>query len=542
MLNKYQPFSFLDRSVYIFSFIISFLILVPILGMILGNFGIEYKYFEFFSQNEFSGYTKNSLLIFFSVLLITFIIGTFSAYLVSFYEFPFVDFFKYSLLLSFAIPPYIFAYTLSGFFENYGTFYSILNYFFNEELTNNILPNIEPLFGSIISLSLTLFGYIFILTRSSFINQSRNLIEVGKNLGFTNFDIFFKIILPSARPAIVVGLSLVGMETLADFGTVSFFGISTFTTGIYNSWFIFDDLKTANFLSFLLLFFIFSLFTLESLSRKNLRFHNSLNSFRKKNEKITLKGTKKIMAFLFCFMIFFISFIFPLSQMIFWSFSFSNSINFQEVITLNLNSMKLIMLASTIIIFLSFFVNFGTRVLKSNFLTFFSNLSIAGYAIPGIVISVAIISFFSSLDNLLNLNVKSYFVGSLAGLIFGYVIRFYSISFNTIKTIYLKINKTIDDSALLLGFNKLKILKKIHLPLLKSNFIFAFILIAVEIIKELPITLILRPFNYETFSTKAFNMASNDLIEAASVPSLFIILWSSLLIILSIKFFLIDKK
>ena len=129
-----------------------------------------------------------------------------------------------------------------------------------------------------------------------------------------------------------------------------------------------------------------------------------------------------------------------------------------------------------------------------------------------------------------------------AGLIFGYVIRFYSISFNTIKTVYLKINKTIDDSALLIGFDKFKILKKIHFPLLKSNFVFAFILISIEIIKELPITLILRPFNYETFSTKAFNMASNDLIEAAAVPSLFIILWSSLLIILSIKFFLIDKK
>ena len=114
--------------------------------------------------------------------------------------------------------------------------------------------------------------------------------------------------------------------------------------------------------------------------------------------------------------------------------------------------------------------------------------------------------------------------------------------FNTIKTVYLKINKTIDDSALLLGFDKLKILKKIHFPLLKSNFVFAFILISIEIIKELPITLILRPFNFETFSTKAFNMASNDLIEAAAVPSLFIILWSSLFIILSIKFFLIDKK
>ena len=521
---------------------ISLLIIAPIFVVILGNIGTDNEYFRFFSQTEFINYTKNSLSILISVLFITFVLGTFSAYLVSFYEFPFVNFFKYSLLLSFAIPPYIFGYTLSGFFENYGTFYSILNYFFDEEFINNILPNLDPFFGSIISLSLSLFGYVFILTRSSFINQSRNLIEVGKNLGFTNFDIFFKVILPSARPAIFIGLSLVGMETLADFGTVSFFGLSTFTTGIYNSWFIFDDLKTANFLSFLLLFFIFSLFLLENFSRKNMRFHNSVNSLRRKNEKINLNGTKKNLAFLFCFIIFFISFLFPLFQMLYWTFSLPKSFEIQEIISMNVNSMKLILLASTVIISLSLFVNFGIRVLKSKFLIFISNLSIAGYAIPGIVISVAIITFFSLTDDILGLNIKGYFVGSFAGLVFGYVIRFYSISFNTIKTVYLKINKTIDDSALLIGFDKFKILKKIHFPLLKSNFVFAFILISIEIIKELPITLILRPFNYETFSTKAFNMASNDLIEAAAVPSLFIILWSSLFIILSIKFFLIDKK
>ena len=540
--SKRKSFNFIDRSVYIFSLIISLLIIAPIFGMIFGNIGIDNQYFKFFSQTELVSYTKNSLFILFSVLFITFFLGTFSAYLVSFYEFPLVNFFKYSLLLSFAIPPYIFGYTLSGFFENYGTFYSILNYFFDEEIVNRILPNLGPYFGSIVSLSLTLFGYIFILTRSSFLNQSKNLIEVGKNLGFTTFDIFFKIILPSARPAIFIGLSLVGMETLADFGTVSFFGLSTFTTGIYNSWFIFDDLKTANVLSFLLLFFILTLFVLESFFRKNMKFHNSTSSLKRKNEKINLKGKKRILAFLFCFPIFFFSFLFPLFQMLFWSLTFPNSFDFLEVISMNFNSIKLIFFASTVIIFLSFFVNFGTRVLKSNVLSFFSNLSIAGYAIPGIVISVAIITFFSLIDNLLHLSIKSYFIGSLAGLIFGYVIRFYSISFNTIKTVYLKINKTIDDSALLLGFDKLKILKKIHFPLLKSHFVFAFILISIEIIKELPITLILRPFNFETFSTKAFNMASNDLIEAAAVPSLFIILWSSLLIILSIKFFLIDKK
>ena len=140
--------------------------------------------------------------------------------------------------------------------------------------------------------------------------------------------------------------------------------------------FIFDDLKTTNFLSFLLLFFIFSLFLLESFSRKNMRFHNSVNSLRRKNEKINLKGTKKNLAFLFCFIIFFISFLFPLFQMLYWTFSLPNLFEIQEIISMNVNSMKLILLASTVIITLSLFVNFGIRVLKSNFLIFISNLSI----------------------------------------------------------------------------------------------------------------------------------------------------------------------
>ena len=194
-------------------------------------------------------------------------------------------------------------------------------------------------------------------------------------------------------------------------------------------------------------------------------------------------------------------------------------------------------MSSLVIISLSLIVNFGARILKSKVLQFFSSLSISGYAIPGIVISVSVISLFSLIDKTFSLSLKNYFIGTFFGLIFGYCIRFYSISYNTIKTVYLKISTSIDESASLLGYNKFKILKSIHIPLLKKNFIFAFILISIEIFKELPITLILRPFNFETFSTSAFNLASNDLIEAAATPSIFIILWSSFFIILSIKFF-----
>ncbi len=530
-----------DNSIFFLSLLIIILILSPLLTIFLENINQKSDYLSFFSSGEFQSYTKNSFIILIAVLFFTLLLGGLSSYLVSFYEFAGVNFFKYSLLLSFAIPPYIYAYTLSAFFENFGVAYSLIS-FFSEDLSRKFIPKIDPLTGSIISLSLTLFGYVFILTRSTFLNQSRDLIDVGKSLGFRNVDTFFKIIIPTARPAIFIGLSLVAMETLSDFGTVSFFGISTFTTGIYNSWFIFDDLKTANFLSLFLIFFILFFFGLENLSRKNIKFFNSNNSFNKKNKKTLLRGYKGFLAFIFCFFLFSISFLFPLILMVKWSLVNSSFLDLNQILHLNYNSVKLIFLSSIFIISISLIVAFSGRVLKSRALSFFSNLSVSGYAIPGIVVSVSIISLFSLIDDFFNVEIRGYFIGSIFGLIFGYTVRFYSISFNTIKTVYLKINKSIDESALLLGFNKFSILKNVHYPLLKKNLIFAFILISIEVIKELPITLILRPFNFETFSTSAFNLASNDLVEAAAIPSLFIVLWSSLLIFLSIKFFLIDKK
>jgi len=530
-----------DNSILFLSLFIIILILSPILTIFFENINQKSDYLNFFSSGEFRSYTMNSVVILIGVLLLTLFLGGVSAYLVSFYEFVGVNFFKYSLLMSFAIPPYIYAYTLSAFFENFGIAYSLVS-FFSEDLSKTLIPKIEPLSGSIISLSLTLFGYVFILTRSTFLNQSRDLIEVGKSLGFNNIDTFLKIIIPIARPAIFIGLSLVAMETLSDFGTVSFFGVSTYTTGIYNSWFIFDDLKTANFLSLFLIFFILFFFGLESISRKNIKFFNSNNSFNKKNKKVILSGYKGFFAFFFCFFLFSTSFLFPLVLMLKWSFMNSSYLDLNQILQLNYNSIKLIILSSIFIILTSLIVTFSGRVLKSKILSFFSSLSISGYAMPGIVVSVSVISLFSLIDSFLDMNLRGYFIGSIYGLIFGYSVRFYSISFNTIKTVYLKINKSIDESALLLGFNKLSILKNVHYPLLKKNLIFAFILISIEVIKELPITLILRPFNFETFSTSAFNLASNDLVEAAAIPSLFIVLWSSLLIFLSIKFFLIDKK
>ena len=197
------------------------------------------------------------------------------------YDFPGVNFFKWALILSFAVPAYIYAYSLTAFFENFGTLYSILVNLFGEGNYNKYIPKFDGMFGAILSMSFSLFGYVYVLTRASFFHQSNNLIEVSKNLGLSSKESFFRVILPSARPAITAGLALVAMECLADFGTVSFFSVQTLTTAIYNSWLAFDDLHTANQLSFVLLLIILIAFLIENFSRGGARYHHTSQGFKK---------------------------------------------------------------------------------------------------------------------------------------------------------------------------------------------------------------------------------------------------------------------
>ena len=309
------------NSWYISSFLISIIVIIPILTIFTSFFQDTSHYFEILKETFFLEYIINSLLLLFGVLFLTFFLGVGSAYLVSFYEFPGSNFFKWALILSFAVPPYIYAYSLFAFFENYGTAFTILTFLFGEGDYNKYIPKFDGLIGSIFSISFSLFGYVYVLTRASFIFQSHNLIEVGKNLGLSTKESFFKIILPSARPAIVVGLSLVAMETLSDFGTVDFFSISTLTTAIYNAWISFDDLATANQLSLVLLFFVLLLFIIENLSRKGAKYHQNSKG-NKAIPKINLKGSISFFASFFCFTLFFCSFVFPVSQMTYWTIKF----------------------------------------------------------------------------------------------------------------------------------------------------------------------------------------------------------------------------
>ena len=532
---------------FLSSLLISIVVVIPIITIFTSFFEDTSNYYQILKDTFLVEYISNSLILLICVLVLTFVLGTSSAYLVSFYTFPLSNFFKWALILSFAVPPYIYAFSLTAFFENYGTLYSILKNLFGNANYNQHIPKFDGLLGAILSLSFSLFAYVYILARASFFYQSQNLVDLGRSLGFSKLKSFYSLILPAARPAIVTGLSLVAMETLAEFGAVDFFSINTLTTGIYNAWITFDDLAFANRISFFLLIFIFALFILENLSRKRAKYHSNTKGGFKQKEKFQLSGAKAFLAFLICFFIFFLSFLFPLSQMLYWTIKFPENFFDLQVITLTLNTIYLVLLSSLVLIVFSLISNYGNRVSKNKGLNILSTLSISGYAIPGIILAVAFISFIAWFDeNIVQalgfLSIKKIFIGSVLGLVLVYFVRFYSLAFNGIKSGYEKINISVDESSYLLGYSKQKTFMNIHVPYLRNSLLFVVILISLEIIRELPITLILRPFNFETFATTAYISASEDLLEAAAAPALFLILIATTCIIISSKYILRENE
>ena len=532
---------------FLSSLLISIVVAIPIITVFTSFFEDTSNYYQILKDTFLFEYIFNSFTLLVCVLILTFVLGISSAYLVSFYTFPLSNFFKWALILSFAVPPYIYAYSLTAFFENYGTLYSILKNLFGTGDYNQHIPKFDGFIGAVLSLSFSLFAYVYILSRASFLYQSQNLIDLGRSLGFSKLKSFYSLILPAARPAIVAGLSLVAMETLAEFGAVDFFSINTLTTGIYNSWIAFDDLAFSNRISFFLLIFIFALFILENLSRKKARYHSNTKGGFKQKEKIQLSGANAFIAFFICFILFFLSFLFPLCQMLYWTIKFPENFFDLQVVTLTLNTIYLVFLSSSVLIIFSLISNYGNRVSKNKVLNILSTLSISGYAIPGVILAVAFITFIAWFDeNIVQalglLSIKKMFIGSILGLVLVYFIRFYSLAFNGIKSGYEKINISVDESSYLLGYSKQKTFTNIHVPYLRNSLLFVLILISLEIIRELPITLILRPFNFETFATTAYISASEDLLEAAAVPSLFLILIATTFIMLTSNYILRENE
>ena len=476
-------------------------------------------------------YIENSLILMLGVSIGTLLFGVSTAWIITQYHFFGKKILHWALLLPLAMPAYIIAYTYTGLLGTEGPVQSYLRTFVDIRTLLEWFPEVRSLGGAILMFSLVLYPYVYLLARASFAAKNQAIIDASKTLGASPLRRFFKIASPMARPAIIAGLTLALMETLADFGTVQYFGIPTFTTGIYRTWTGFGDTTTAAQLSLLLLAFVTLLMLVEFWSRRQAKYFSQSQTSKQYNIQI-LTGTKSFWAFIICFLPILLGFIVPAIQLLAWSISTAET-NFNlEFLKLMWNSFYLAFLTASSAVIIALLLAYSKRIQGNRFIRTMVKITTLGYAIPGTIIAIAVIIMFTSIDNAFNTwMIKNFDIstglllsGTLFILVFAYTFRFLSISLQTIDSGLSKIKDSMDEAALTLGASRWDVLFKIHLPLLKTSLLTAFILVFVEVLKELPTTLILRPFNFNTLSVKAYEMAADERLADAGLPALLIVL------------------
>ena len=446
-------------------------------------------------------YIVNSMLLTCGVGIGTLLIGVSTAWLTAMCSFPGKNLFVWLLLLPLAMPAYIVAYTYTGMFDFAGPVQTMFRGWTGWSYRDYYFPQIRSMGGAITILSLVLYPYVYLLGRSTFLEQSVGVMEVSRTLKCGPWTVFYKVALPLARPAIVAGLSLALMETLADYGTVAFFGLGVFTTGIFRTWFGLGDYSSAAKLASLLLFFVFALIILERLSRNKARYHNSSGKLTRFSE-YRLKGLKAWVAFASCAIPVFLGFFLPAAQLSLWAFETWSEMVDDRFFELARNSFLLGFSAALISVILALFLGYGKRVIPGKVTIASIRTASIGYAIPGTVIAVGVIIPFAWIDGRIDTFMQSsfgissglIFSGTLIAVMFAYVVRFLAISLQTVESGLEKIKPSMDDAARSLGCQHHETLFKVHVPLLKGSMLTALMIVFVDVMKELPATLI--PVSY----------------------------------------------
>ena len=489
-----------------------------------------------------SEYLINSLLLVLGVSFGTLMLGVCSAWLTSLCQFPGKKFFVWALLLPLAMPAYIIAYTYTGMVDFAGPVQTQLREWTGWGYGDYWFPEIRSLGGAITMLSLVLYPYVYLLARAAFLEQSVCVLEVSRSLGCGPGCSFYRVALPLARPAIVAGLSLALMETLADYGTVSYFGLGVFTTGIFRTWFGMGDGGAAAKLAAMLLLFVFTLVIIERWSRKQARYHHTSNKYSQLPE-YRLTGIKAFLAIIGCMIPFVFGFLLPGSQLAYWSV-----ITFEEMvdtsfIRLTLNSVSLAAIAAVLSLLLALVLAYGKRLINKKSVLLSVRISGLGYAIPGTVIAVGVVIPFAWLDNSVDAFMREQFgistglllSGTLVAVLFAYIVRFLAVSLQTVESGLGKIKPSMDDAARSLGYSPAETLVKIHMPLMKGTLLTSLLIVFVDVMKELPATLILRPFNFNTLAVRAFELASDERLADSASAAIMIVLAGLIPVILLSK-------
>ncbi len=476
-------------------------------------------------------YVGNSLLLAVGVGCLSLPLGVLPAWLVTLYRFPGSRQLEWALLLPLAMPAYIIAYTYTGMLDVAGPLQSWLRAEFVWQYGDYWFPDVRSLPGAILMLSLVLYPYIYLLARTAFLEQSACVVEVARTLGVKPAQAFFKVVLPLARPAIIAGLSLVLMETLADYGTVQYFGVATFTTGIFKTWFGLGSSIAAAQLSALLMFCVLFLIVLEQRARRLSRYHHT-SARNTRLEQTPLHKQFALAAFCLCAAPVLFGFIIPAGQLLSWVVQTWRASLDSEFVALVGNSMELAFITSLLAVILALAVCYARRRRPGLATNGANRLLGMGYAVPGTVIAVGVLIPFTWLDRHLShwydlLSGAGHGLllsGTIVILVFAYLVRFLALSLNTVEAGLAKIKPSMDEAGQSLGVSGFSLLRRVHIPILRGSLLTGLLLVFVDVLKELPATLILRPFNFNTLAVRTYELANEERLAEAALPALAIVL------------------
>ena len=472
-------------------------------------------------------YISNTLLLSFYVTIGVVCIGVPTAWVIAFYRFPGRQTLSWLLLLPMAYPAYILAYTYTGVLEYAGP---VLTWMRASDMPDWVMSpflNIRSLLGAALMLSLVLYPYVYLLARAAFLQQSANLMEAGYTLGQSRLSVFRRVVIPMARPAIAAGALLAIMETVADFGTVQFFGVQTFTTGIIRTYYGFGDTPGAAQLSSVLLGFVAILVILERHSRNRIRYYS--DQMRRLDQAAQrLTGFSAFAAQVLCTLPILFGFLIPTTLLVNWTIF---DAQLQSLWQLAWNSFALAGGSSFLIVGVALLIAYANRLFPTRSLSYMTTFIGLGYALPGVVVAIGILIPFGIFDAWISELLTSWAVkpqlwlsGTLFAVIFAYLVRFLAVANGNVFSGLSRIRPSIDQSGRLLGLSQTGVLTRIHIPLMQGSVLTAILVCFVDILKELPATLILRPFDFNTLAVRAYELAGQERLLDASPASLCIVL------------------
>ncbi len=510
---------------------LALLLVLPILAIFYTAVGETDDLFSHLISTVLPAYTYNTVVLVFGTMLLALVFGIPSAWLMAMCRLPSEKVLQWALVLPLAMPGYIVGYIFTDWFDFAGPVQILLRDLTGWGPGEYWFPDIRTLTGAITVLALVLYPYVYLLARAAFMEQNVSLLQSARLLKCSPWQSFRRISLPLARPSIAVGLSLVAMETVGDFGTVSYFAVNTLTTAVYDTWLGYSSLTAAAKISAMMLVIVILLLSAERYSRRKQKlFQNQFSS--REDFRYELAGWKKWLALTWCWGLVCIAFIFPLVQLLIYAYKYFAQSWTGEFREFALNSLYVSITAAVIGVLVALIVNFSHRVNSNKQTLVFMRLASMGYAVPGTVLAIGVMVPVLFMDHGVNDFAKYMdwqrpgliFSGSMFAIIFAMVVRFSAVAIGSIESSLNKISPSLDMASRTMGCNSNKMLLRVHLPLVRRGALIAGLLVFIESMKELNAALLLRPFNFETLATYVYNFASDEHLELAALPAVLLVL------------------